>query len=189
MQGPAELSLVRAPTDNDLGGSDGTSHAARWLSLGLDRELVASSCTVSLQHSTDTSVALKASLTSSLTMQCHSIHATSISLDLLRCNVVTRRNGDVKATEPEQACKWVQIVALNQYLRVQVECEMTATGRRVMGEASASGGASLEVGGAHWFAETQEQEAVAEEPEAIDGTIDLIVRSCYCCHASTSSLL
>jgi Beta galactosidase small chain len=29
--------FVRAPTDNDSGGSGGTAHAARWLQLGVDR--------------------------------------------------------------------------------------------------------------------------------------------------------
>lgn len=60
LQAPAELSLVRAPTDNDLGGSDGTSHAARWLSLGLDRELVPKSCTVTVKDASDSSVTIQA---------------------------------------------------------------------------------------------------------------------------------
>ena len=29
--------FVRAPTDNDAGGSGGSAHAARWLQMGLDR--------------------------------------------------------------------------------------------------------------------------------------------------------
>jgi beta-galactosidase len=34
---PLEVCLFRAPTDNDRGGSEGTSYAARWLRAGLDR--------------------------------------------------------------------------------------------------------------------------------------------------------
>lgn len=34
---PVVLCLYRAPTDNDRGGSGGTSHAARWRLAGLDR--------------------------------------------------------------------------------------------------------------------------------------------------------
>lgn len=60
LQVPAELSLMRAPTDNDLGGSDGTSHAARWLALGLDRELVPKSCTVTVTDESDSTVTIQA---------------------------------------------------------------------------------------------------------------------------------
>lgn len=53
---------------------------------------------------------------------------------------------------------------------------LEATGQQVLGEASASGGASLEVGGAHWFAEAHEEEAAADEREDIDGSIIVTVR-------------
>ncbi|PRW56286.1 Beta-galactosidase isoform A [Chlorella sorokiniana] len=48
---PLSLSFYRAPTDNDRGGSGGSSYAARWKAAGLDRlEIDASSAR--LQHST-----------------------------------------------------------------------------------------------------------------------------------------
>jgi hypothetical protein len=59
LQAAAEVSLVRAPTDNDLGGSDGTSHAARWLSLGLDRELAVQSCNVTVQDTSESTVTIQ----------------------------------------------------------------------------------------------------------------------------------
>ena len=62
LQAPAQLCLVRAATDNDLGGSDGTSHAARWLGLGLDRELVAKSCTVTVKDASDSLVTIEVCL-------------------------------------------------------------------------------------------------------------------------------
>ena len=53
---------------------------------------------------------------------------------------------------------------------------LEATGRKVLGEASASGGASLEVGGAHWFAEAHEKEEATVDQEEIDGSIVVTVR-------------
>lgn len=37
MEAPVAPCFVRAPTDNDAGGSGGAAHAARWLQMGLDR--------------------------------------------------------------------------------------------------------------------------------------------------------
>jgi hypothetical protein len=37
LEAPIVPCFVRAPTDNDIGGSGGTAHAARWLQLGLDK--------------------------------------------------------------------------------------------------------------------------------------------------------
>lgn len=62
LQAPAQVSLVRAPTDNDMGGSDGTSHAARWRGLGLDRELVTKSCTVTVKDATESGITIQVSL-------------------------------------------------------------------------------------------------------------------------------
>lgn len=64
---------------------------------------------------------------------------------------------------------------------MQVDAVLTATGKSVLGKASASGGASLEVGGAHWFAEAKEEEAPTEEQEDIDGSIGVVV--CLCAFA------
>lgn len=52
---------------------------------------------------------------------------------------------------------------------------MTATGRSVLGAASHSGGASLEVGGAHWFAESHEEAQAPEGHEEVDGSIAVVV--------------
>lgn len=41
--------FLRAPTDNDVGGSGGTSHAARWMQLGVDR-LVTTSASLELEE-------------------------------------------------------------------------------------------------------------------------------------------
>lgn len=62
---------------------------------------------------------------------------------------------------------------------VQVDSVLTATGKKVLGETYASGGASLEVGGAHWFAEArEEEEEPMEEHDHIDGSIAVAVRLC-----------
>lgn len=37
---PLAPNFWRAPTDNDKGGSEGTSHAARWVKAGLDRMII-----------------------------------------------------------------------------------------------------------------------------------------------------
>jgi Beta galactosidase small chain len=50
--------FVRAPTDNDVGGSGGTSHAARWLQAGLDR-LAVVSAKMQLQESCSTRVTVQ----------------------------------------------------------------------------------------------------------------------------------
>lgn len=46
---PLEPCFVRAATDNDVGGNGGTSHAARWLHMGLDR-LSTEECIVDTQE-------------------------------------------------------------------------------------------------------------------------------------------
>lgn len=53
LQGPLQPCFMRAPTDNDKGGSGGTSHAARWMAAGLDRLRVVSSELTLLHHSKD----------------------------------------------------------------------------------------------------------------------------------------
>ena len=53
IEAPILPCFVRAPTDNDAGGSGGTAHAARWLQLGLDR-LVPTNASLRLtEHSSE----------------------------------------------------------------------------------------------------------------------------------------
>jgi beta-galactosidase len=50
---PLKMCFYRAPTDNDRGGSGGTSYAARWKEAGLDRLITKpGSCKVSINNAT-----------------------------------------------------------------------------------------------------------------------------------------
>jgi len=58
---PLEPCLFRAATDNDRGGSGGTSYAARWLAAGLDRLApVAGSCRLRVERRSASCVAVSA---------------------------------------------------------------------------------------------------------------------------------
>lgn len=57
---PVEACFVRAATDNDVGGSGGTSHAARWLHMGLDR-LSTEHCDVEVQETNTYGVTIQVS--------------------------------------------------------------------------------------------------------------------------------
>jgi hypothetical protein len=67
----------------------------------------------------------------------------------------------------------------------QVDAVLTASGKKVLGDNSGSGGASLEVGGAHWFAEAHGVEQLTpDRDEDIDGSIGVGV---CCCHRDCAS--
>lgn len=55
-----EACFVRAATDNDVGGSGGTSHAARWLQMGLDR-LSTEQCDLEVQETSIDGVTIQVS--------------------------------------------------------------------------------------------------------------------------------
>lgn len=58
MEEPMEPCFVRAATDNDVGGSGGTSHAARWLQMGLDK-LSTADCNVVVQQASEKGVMIQ----------------------------------------------------------------------------------------------------------------------------------
>lgn len=64
LQAPIVPNFVRAPTDNDAGGSmgAGTAHAARWLQLGLDR-LTVTQAELALHEASEQSVVVKIRVT------------------------------------------------------------------------------------------------------------------------------
>lgn len=58
---PVVPCFYRAPTDNDRGGSGGTSYAARWKAAGLDRLIVdPGSCSVGFGGVSLSSIGIKA---------------------------------------------------------------------------------------------------------------------------------
>ena len=69
LESPIVPCFVRAPTDNDAGGSGGTAHAARWLQLGLDRLTITDAKLELLESSSDRIVA-KVRLTNTLFPSC-----------------------------------------------------------------------------------------------------------------------
>ncbi|CAD7702984.1 unnamed protein product [Ostreobium quekettii] len=60
LSAPVLPCLFRAPTDNDRGGAQGTSHAARWCSAGLDRLTCDGVATVEVAERTDESATVAA---------------------------------------------------------------------------------------------------------------------------------
>jgi beta-galactosidase len=57
---PVELCLFRAPTDNDRGGSSGTSYAYRWLLAGLDSLILERDPTLTIVESSETQIVVTA---------------------------------------------------------------------------------------------------------------------------------
>eukprot|EP00892_Ulva_mutabilis_P006690 jgi/Ulvmu1/4393/UM002_0118.1 len=62
MEESVEPCFVRAATDNDVGGSGGTSHAARWLKMGLDK-LSIEECSVDVQDRSGSSITIQSTFT------------------------------------------------------------------------------------------------------------------------------